>query len=84
LVPFVAGGITHGQDSANAAQHGDGQTDSKESSSDGYDELWCTHCLDDKGVVVCAFCGCKVTNTGALCSLLLLVLCFVDAFTATI
>ena len=31
-------------------------------SSNGYDELWCTHCMDDKGVTVCVFCGCKVSG----------------------
>lgn len=30
------------------------------STTNSYDELWCTHCLDDKGVTICAFCGCKV------------------------
>lgn len=29
-------------------------------STNSYDELWCTHCMDDKGVTICAFCGCKV------------------------
>lgn len=34
--------------------------DAESSSSVGYDELWCTHCMDDKGVTICVFCGCKV------------------------
>ena len=24
------------------------------------DDLWCTHCMDDPAVAVCAFCGCRV------------------------
>jgi hypothetical protein len=23
------------------------------------DDLWCTHCMDDPAVVICAFCGCR-------------------------
>lgn len=38
-------------------------------SSQGYDELWCTHCMDDKGVTVCVFCGCKVSAADGLFSL---------------
>jgi hypothetical protein len=26
------------------------------------DDLWCTHCMDDPAVAVCAFCGCRVRN----------------------
>jgi hypothetical protein len=29
----------------------------------GEDELWCTHCMDDPSIELCAFCGCKVTIT---------------------
>ena len=36
---------------------------SEDSSSKGYDELWCSHCLDDKSVLLCAFCGCKVLHS---------------------
>lgn len=25
------------------------------------DDLWCTHCMDDPAVAVCAFCGCRVS-----------------------
>jgi hypothetical protein len=37
-----------------------------EESSVGFDELWCSHCLDDKSIVLCAFCGCKVSDEDAL------------------
>lgn len=26
----------------------------------GENELWCTHCMDDPSIELCAFCGCKV------------------------
>jgi hypothetical protein len=26
------------------------------------DDLWCTHCMDDPAVAVCAFCGCRVRD----------------------
>ena len=26
------------------------------------DDLWCTHCMDDPAVAVCAFCGCRVRH----------------------
>jgi predicted acyltransferase len=26
------------------------------------DDLWCTHCMDDPAVAVCAFCGCRVSD----------------------
>jgi len=41
-------------------EEGGDAEDTESSSSAGYDELWCTHCMDDKGVTVCVFCGCKV------------------------
>lgn len=27
------------------------------------DDLWCTHCMDDPAVAVCAFCGCRVRTS---------------------
>ena len=46
--------------SATEKEGDDNNEEDGEESSRGYDELWCSHCMDDKGVTVCVFCGCKV------------------------
>ena len=55
----VSSGSVAQQDGSSA---GDAASQSEGTSTVGYDELWCTHCMDDKGVSICAFCGCKVST----------------------
>lgn len=47
--------VVHAEDGSS-----DGEDQEAEAGSDEDDELWCTHCLDDDSIILCAFCGCKV------------------------
>jgi hypothetical protein len=53
-------GSVVGSDGDEGAGGGGDEAAPAEESSAGFDELWCSHCLDDKSVALCAFCGCKV------------------------
>jgi hypothetical protein len=61
-----SGSLPHPTAAADAVAAGPGSgsptASSTSTSTSEYDELWCSHCMDDHSVQLCAFCGCKVTN----------------------
>lgn len=56
--------------SEDGSSDGDEQEEEEGGSEEDDDDLWCTHCLDDDGIIMCGFCGCKVCKViflSALC-----------------
>jgi hypothetical protein len=83
-LPRPAAADTDATDAADAGPGpGSPTASSTSASASEYDELWCSHCMDDHSVQLCAFCGCKVTAatvpvflTAFLLLLMFLRICF--------